>query len=483
MAKPRVLISTDLGGYDNDDAQSMIHALLYANDVNYRGFVMTRTLDGGRVNGVKTSGATMLNEMLNAYDEDLPNLRAQDPSYTSAAALRTKIAEGSSDPAWPGTLSDGAKLIISEARAAPAGDPLYLLAWGPIHDVAAALLAAPDIVPKVRLFSLSGLGQDEIHTSAFNALVNAVTNNPAYHDLWWINSESTMRGVYIDATGNRTAGIAANLPWVLENITDHGALGDLFIEKYTYDLSTTRTGATSPDGLKMGDTPSLLYLLDNADNNNPTGGDSWGGRFRDWSIGENTWTDRTEASLKMGNWSGARTVYDHRSEIYGDFEDRMDWAKGSGTTPGVGGDGGPGIALGRTEAESLDLAGYRVAGARAGSSGSVIETYASAGGHATAEGTFTGRSGDYALSFRYFNESDGASTYKIYIDDELAYTWRAVGGSNTFQTVTQLVHIEQGDTITIDGTFQAGEWARWDHLTVQSGTASASASADGFDFI
>lgn len=481
MAKPRVLISTDLGGYDNDDAQSMIHALLYANDVNYRGFVMTRTLDGGKVNGVKTSGATMMNEMLDAYSKDLVNLRAHDSTFPTAAALRTKIAEGSSNPAWPGTLSDGAKLIISEARAAPAGDPLYLLAWGPIHDVAAALLAAPDIVPKVRLFTLAGLGQDVEHTSAFNALVSAVTNNPAYNDLWWINSESTMRGIYIDSTGHRTNGIANNLPWVIENITDHGALGDLFIDKYTYDLSTTRTGPTSPDGLKMGDTPSLLYLLDNANNDDPTGANSWGGRYRDWSIGENTWTDRTDASLKMGNWLGARTVYDNRGEIYGDFEDRMDWAAGSGSVPG----GGPSIGVGRTEAESLQLDGYRVAAPRTGSSGSIVETFKSKGGHGTAEGTFTGPSGDYAVSVRYFNESDGASTFRIYVDDDLAFSWRGVGGSNSLQTVTQLVHIDQGDTITVDGTFQAGEWARWDYLTVQNVTTSASASAlaDGFDFI
>jgi hypothetical protein len=477
MAKPRVLISTDLGGYDNDDAQSMIHALLYANDVDYRGFVMTRTLDGGKVLGVRTSGANMLNEMLDAYSTDLANLRAHDPSYPTANSLRTKIAEGSSNGTWPGTLSDGAKLIISEARAAPAGDPLYVLAWGPIHDVAAALLAAPDIVPKVRVFSLSGLGQDEGNTAAFDALVSAVSSSPAYHDLWWINSESSMRGIYIDETGHRTNGIADNLPWVLNNIADHGALGDLFLEKYTYDLSTTRTGLTSPDGLKMGDTPSLLYLLDNADNNNPTGGDSWGGRFRDWSIGENTWTDRTEASLKMGNWYGARTVYDHRAEIYGDFAERMDWAEGVGVDLGDGAK----IGIGRTEAESLDLAGYRIANPRGGSSGNIVETFKSKGGHGTADGTFEGPSGDYALTVRYFNETDGASTYKIYIDDDLAFSWRGVGGANSFQTVTELVHIDRGDSITIDGTYQAGEWARWDYLNVQSVTSSA--SADAFDFI
>ncbi|TPE51365.1 nucleoside hydrolase-like domain-containing protein [Amaricoccus solimangrovi] len=495
MADPRVLISTDLGGYDNDDAQSMIHALVYANDVNYRGFVMTRTLDGGTINGVKTSGAAMMREMLDAYAKDLPDLRAHDAAFPSADSLRNKIAEGSYNGAWPGTLSNGAKLIVSEARAASPGDPLYVLVWGPIHDAAAALLSAPDIVPNVRLFSLSGFGQDEENPAAFNALVNAVSNNAAYHDLWWIDSESTMRGIYVDENGDRHKGIAANLPWVLENVADHGALGTLFKEKYTYDLSTTRTGASSPDGLKMGDTPSLLYLLDNVSNDNPTGGDSWGGRFREWNIGENAWTDRTEASLKLGQWFGARTVYDHRAEIYADFAERMDWAAGTGggggsdggtggTGGGTGGgdggtgDGGPLIPVGLAQAESLDLDGYRVISGRQGSS-PLVETYKGTGGHGTAEGTFKGASGDYALTVRYFNESDGKSTFKVYVDGDLAFSWRALGNENQFQTESHVVHIDRGDTIMVEGTHDAGEWARWDHLTVLRTTASA----DTFDLV
>lgn len=490
MAKPRVLISTDLGGYDNDDAQSMIHALLYANEVDYRGFVMTRTLDGGTVNGVRTSGSAMLREMLAAYNEDLPNLRAHDSTFPSAATLSARIAEGTSNPAWPGTLSAGAQKIISEARAASSGDPLYVLAWGPIHDVAAALLAAPDIVPKVRLFSLSAYGQDEIHTEAYTALVNAVSTDSRYHDLWWINSESTMRGVYIAANGDRIQGITQNLPWVLENATDHGALGDLFIQKYTYDLSTTRTGASSPDGLKMGDTPSLLYLLDNANNDDPINGDSWGGQFREWSIGTNTYTDRTETSLKMGVWNGARTVYEHRAEIYGDFADRFDWAKGTDT--GGGDDGsdppitGARIGLGVTEAESLALAKYKIAYGNGASGGAYLETRYGEGGKGTAYGTFTGDSGEYRFSFRFLNENDGASTYRVYVDDELVFFVRGTGGTGAWESRSDTLHIDKGDVIEVYGIYESGEWARWDNFRIDaltSASALANTASDGFDFL
>lgn len=484
MAKPRVLIATDLGGYDNDDAQSMIHALLYANEVDYRGFVMTRTLDGGRVNGVATSGSAMLREMLQAYSQDLGNLRQHDASFPSAASLSAKIAEGSTNGAWPGTLSDGAKLIISQARAASPGDPLYVLSWGPIHDVAAALLAAPDIVSNVRLYSLSGFGQDEENPAAFDALVSAVSTDSRYHDLWWIDSESTMRGIYIAPNGDRITGITQNLPWVLENVTGHGALGDLFIEKYTYDLSTTRVGPTSPDGLKMGDTPSLLYLLDNADNDDPVNGDSWGGQFREWSIGTHTFTDRTEASLKMGVWEGARTVYEHRPEIYADFADRFDWAKGSGGGGGGAVDGAA-IGIGLTEAESLDRTNYFVVSDSAASGGAYVETRYAKDGKGTAEGTFTGESGDYKFSLRFLNENDGASLFRVYIDGDLVFYMRAAGGANTWETRYDTLHIDQGDDIRIYGVRDSGEWARWDYLRIDpvKGAGAQAAHADVFDLM
>ena len=35
--KPRVLISTDIGGTDPDDNQSMIHLLMYANEFDIEG--------------------------------------------------------------------------------------------------------------------------------------------------------------------------------------------------------------------------------------------------------------------------------------------------------------------------------------------------------------------------------------------------------------------------------------------------------------
>lgn len=475
MSRPKVIISTDLGGGDNDDAQSMIHALLYANEVDYRGFVMTRTYDNGIIAGQRTDGAEWLREMLGAYAADLTNLRSHDSAYPSADALGALIRTGSTDSSFPGTLSAGAQLIIDQARATTAGDPVYVLTWGPIHDVAAALLAAPDIVSKIRLFSLSGLGQDTKHPAAYNALVDKVANDPAYHDLWWINSENTMRGMFVSASGNPYQGIAEGLPWIAANAPGHGNLGELFWDKYTYNISNGKDPSISPDGLKMGDTPSLLYLLDTADNDDPLAS-SWGGRFIKTDLGTQTWTDNPDPSVKMGVFFGARTVYEHRDEVRGDFADRFDWAATrayDGATLGVG----------HNEAENLTRSGYYVSSkSLPGQSGSFIETSLKPGTHTGhAEGQFTGASGDYLVTVRYFNENDGVSTYSLSADDHLLFNWDGKGGNNSFTTIAQSVHIDHGEILELVGTKNAGECARVDYIDIAP-SASAAAIADDFQF-
>ncbi len=326
QTKPRVLISTDLGAADHDDAQAMIHAVLYANSVNYRGFVITRSKDEGIANGVSRSGDAMMKGIFAAYGRDLSKLRSHDSSYPSEATLVNMIARGAFDSAWPGTLSTGARKIITEARASSSSNPLYILTWGPIHDAAAALREAPDIVPRVRLISVAGLGQDTAHPQAFNWLRNAVNTSSTYRNLWWINAEETIRGMYMVPGQSTRASQESHIPWVSTNVRNHGNLGNLFWNSYTYNTSFGRPADISPDGLKMGDTPSLLYLIDGANNSSPTSS-SWGGSYRKTSLGNNTWEDRTESSLAIGEFNGARTVYQYRSSIFSSFAQRMDWAR------------------------------------------------------------------------------------------------------------------------------------------------------------
>ncbi|MEG1590930.1 MAG: DUF1593 domain-containing protein [Chryseobacterium sp.] len=65
--KPRILISTDIGGTDPDDNQSIIHLLMYADKFNIEGLVSSPSFGNG-------SKAEIL-KMIDFYEKDLPKLK------------------------------------------------------------------------------------------------------------------------------------------------------------------------------------------------------------------------------------------------------------------------------------------------------------------------------------------------------------------------------------------------------------------------
>src|SRR3546814_280936 len=90
----------------------------------------------------------------------------------------------------------------------------------------------------------------------------------------------------------------------------------------------------------MGDTPSLLYRLDNADDNNP-GASSWGGTFTKTGHGPSYWTDKTDSGSALGGYHGAKTAQKHQDTYYKDFAARLDRAKSSNPDAGSNPDKDP----------------------------------------------------------------------------------------------------------------------------------------------
>jgi hypothetical protein len=97
-------------------------------------------------------------------------------------------------------------------------------------------------------------------------------------DLWWVETNSTFRGMYLGGNQN---GDIENTVFVHTHVKGHGALGNLY-----YNKKST---------LKMGDTPSVLYMLSplvgGVGNWNDPTRESWGGQFKKVSHGPNFWTD------------------------------------------------------------------------------------------------------------------------------------------------------------------------------------------------
>jgi hypothetical protein len=246
----RVLVSTDIGGTDPDDFQSMVHFIVYADCFDIEGLVSSPYGPGRKEH---------ILEVIDCYARDYENLRTYSESYPTPDELRSLTKQGETEMApYAGVRqsTEGSQWIVQCARRDDPR-PLYVLVWGGIEDLVQALHDAPDILPKLRVYWIGGPNK-KWGTNAFQYMV---THHPK---LWIIESNATYRGWFV---GGNQKGQWANKEFVTQHITGKGALGDFFIGK--------------KDDIKMGDTPSVGWLLKGTPEDPSRPG--WGGRFvRAW---------------------------------------------------------------------------------------------------------------------------------------------------------------------------------------------------------
>jgi hypothetical protein len=302
MGKPRVIISSDIGGSDPDDMESMAHVLLYADKLDIKALISTPTKNAGR--------AADIHKALDAYTLDYNNLKSWG-DYPAPTALKSVVYQGNINvpgPSGYSTATPASQAIIKAAHEGSAADPLYVLAWGAMTDIAQALHDDPSIAGKIRILSSNGWNSTQDPYSR-----EYVYNN--FKDVWWVESKSTHRGIYVNASG--VEGNSFNM----NEAKGHGALGDYFYN-------------ARPWGVKMGDSWSVAYLIDQINNANP-GDDSWGGTFVQNGHGPNFWTDDTNPLYKLGTYNGAAYVREHQNTIYSDFYKQLDKAKAPNPAGGV----------------------------------------------------------------------------------------------------------------------------------------------------
>jgi hypothetical protein len=248
----RVIVSSDIGGTDPDDFQSMIHLLLYADTIDIEGLISSPFGIGGKKN---------ILEVIDQYEKDYPNLETYSDKYPTADSLRSITKQGATKVAdYTGVdkPTEGSDWIIKCARREDPR-PLYLLIWGGIEDLAQALHDAPDILPKLRVYYIGG--PNKKWTPDANQYI--ADNFP---NLWIIESNATYRGWF---NGGNQNGEWSNTGFAEKHIKGRGAMSDFFM---------TQLGGT----IKMGDTPSLAWLLNSPDPENPTL-PNWGGQYiRAW---------------------------------------------------------------------------------------------------------------------------------------------------------------------------------------------------------
>jgi hypothetical protein len=306
--KKRVLISTDIGGGDPDDTQSMIHFLAYANMFDVEGIVISRPK--GKIEEMHT--------ILKAYKRDYRKFKFVSPDYPTPEYLQsiTKVGaksyrNGGQKTPYPGHTSatSGSNWIVKMARKTDSR-PLHILVWGSATDVAQAVHDAPDIKSKIRVH-LSGTGKNMYNyyeeprpTDYLRSLSGLYLIDGCYG-----------RGIYWAGMHNKVKhNKYGNVGFVSQVIRPRGSLGRLY-----HHIS--RTINTNAYGLKMGDTGTVLFLMNGSFKNPFT--PSWGGQYCRNPKDRNHYLPCEHPHLEFGGEKGAASVAKYRTEFLKDWEKRL----------------------------------------------------------------------------------------------------------------------------------------------------------------
>lgn len=245
--RPRILISTDIGGTDPDDNQSMAHFLMYCNEFDTEGLISYPSFGSGSQEEIL--------RMIDLYEQDLPKLKKHDTGWAEPDYLRSITKQGRKGTVpycGYSTATQGSEWIVKCARRVDKR-PLWVLVWGGLDDLAQALHDAPDIADKIRVYWIGGPNK-KWSTNSYAYIVEH------FPHLWFIENNASYRGFI----GQKKVKDEFNAGYYDSYIRGGGKLGADFINYLNGNC-------------KLGDTPSLLYMMD-GDPDNPMR-ESWGGSF------------------------------------------------------------------------------------------------------------------------------------------------------------------------------------------------------------
>lgn len=245
--KQRMLVSTDIGGTDPDDNQSMAHLLMYTDRFDLEGIVSSPSYGSGNKEEIL--------RMIDIFERDMPKLSKHIDDLMLPDELRSITKQGRKGAApYCGftTSTEGSEWIIECARR-ESDRPLWISVWGGLDDVAQALHDAPDIADKIRVYWIGGPNKKW----STNSYAYIVENFP---DLYMIENNAAYMGFIADNKNDDKF----NAGFYDAYLKGAGNIGEDFMKYYK--------------GIpKMGDTPAILYLMD-GDPYDPQG-ESWGGSF------------------------------------------------------------------------------------------------------------------------------------------------------------------------------------------------------------
>ena len=309
MNKRKLIVLTDISTDcaqrgEPDDTQSLVRLLHYGDQFDILGLIATHTPHLGR------AAPEYIHHVIDGYEYAEHNLgKAGD--FPSASQLRACVKHGADQAGIDqiNTPSEGALHLLQCVE--HASEPVWIIAWGGVTDLAQALLLAqqtksPDetdaLVAKMRIYAIG----DQYDTCG-------AWIRKQFADLFYIITFDAYRGVY------RGGNIALCSPeWTQRHILDSGPFGAYYPLYQGGDIFGRLLGGVA--GMKEGDTPSFLFLLDNGLNvpEHPEYG-GWGGRFVRHGIAQ--YQDSCDqCGDEMGPWV---SVSRWRADFQADFKARL----------------------------------------------------------------------------------------------------------------------------------------------------------------
>lgn len=256
---PRVFIFTDINidAGDPDDRQSLIHLLWYANELQIEGIVPERW---------NARSVEACNQVIDAYNQDYQKYPFIKKNYPSPGNISKLVANN---------LDESFRLF--DAAASDTSSPLYVLVWGNMETFGKLLMAHPEYSKTIRLITIgTGVMMEEdikhmppqwqkskpceqLNWNGFGR--NAIYKNPQFSDMWWLEINWTYSGMFLgDEPGK-----------MFHELSEFGSMG-----QHIKDVVKNETWAQY---FRVGDTPSVLYLLDPAHELDDPTQSSWAGKF------------------------------------------------------------------------------------------------------------------------------------------------------------------------------------------------------------
>lgn len=133
----RLIVTTDLGGTDPDDRQSMIHMLLCSDRMDIEGLISSQVwvTDPDKTHHIV--------DIVKSYGEILPHLNKHSAGFPDMEYLLSVIKQGQTvsnmDGVGEGKDSPGSELIIAAVDKKDDKRPVWIAAWGGMNTVAQAL--------------------------------------------------------------------------------------------------------------------------------------------------------------------------------------------------------------------------------------------------------------------------------------------------------------------------------------------------------